>query len=1043
MDETAPVLGRDAIVGRDVELGRLGPVVSTIGRGGLVVVEGEPGIGKSRLLAELGRTAREAGNRVLRGTADELDPAPLGLWMGPARALGLPRLTADDTVPPDELRWEALDLLAGALADDVATVVLLDDLHWADDASLWVLERLLGDLADHPVVVIAGSRPAPDARAERWAAVRRRGDVLPLPGLDGEAVATLASAAGSVVDPEALRERTGGNPLLLREMLAQADGAPLPVAVADVLRASIERGGPEEARTLTVLGLAGAPLPLPVLAAAVATDGATVEAHLASARSRDVLRDGEAGPWFRHALLAEAATARVDSRARGQAHEALARAWAAAGDDLRTRTTVARHRLLAVPVVEATSAVAEARSVAGELADARNGAAAAALLDLAVATVRTHLPGDDALLAWLHLERAEALFALDDLAVAPLAAETARDLAAATDDVVLQARAEVAAVTHHNPFAPDPVLLARLADLDTALEAADEPDLVLRARIRGRRAIMAVSFPDRIGEAATLGDEAVDLARRSGHPDRIIDALSDRHFVASTPADLEARTAAAEEVIDLAARAGRPELALLGHEWRFAGRVRVGDGPGALAAIADLEAMSHLMPSPRWRFTSALRRSALMAHLGDRDGALAVVDRAMADAHATPHIEGVGLELGARLSVAVLYGVTPEGVEPLQQEMIASMGEAPIAFIQVRLALGELALGDREAARRRLAPWVERPDAALRGPEGLTTLAVLALVVDQLGLARAAAGIATALRPFAGMLPAVNGVGLVEAVDAHLSGMALLEGDVEEAARRASAAIAFSRRAGSPPLEALALARLAEARDRAGDGAAARSARDAAEEVASGIGLVLPPVSGGAATERAVAPARSDGRAALHRSEGRWAVASPHGDGAVPDSLGMGQLAQLLATPGTEVAAVDLAGASAADAVPLASDLGAALDARAKREYRERITELRAEIDEADAHNDLARAEKHRVELDALIGELKRAVGLGGRDRPQGSGAEKARINVARSLRRAIAAVEAEVPALGAHLRVSVRTGHRCAYAPEPAAALTWDVTTD
>src|SRR5690606_37990854 len=108
-------------------------------------------IGKSRLLAELGASAHDRGHRVVRGTADEVDAHPLGLWHGPARALGLPRLGADTTVGPDEQRWEALDLLVAGLAGTTPTVVLLDDLHWADDASLWVLERLLADLADDPV----------------------------------------------------------------------------------------------------------------------------------------------------------------------------------------------------------------------------------------------------------------------------------------------------------------------------------------------------------------------------------------------------------------------------------------------------------------------------------------------------------------------------------------------------------------------------------------------------------------------------------------------------------------------------------------------------------------------------------------------------------------------------------------------------------------------------------------------------------------------------------------------------------------------------
>ncbi len=61
-----------------------------------------------------------------------------------------------------------------------------------------------------------------------------------------------------------------------------------------------------------------------------------------------------------------------------------------------------------------------------------------------------------------------------------------------------------------------------------------------------------------------------------------------------------------------------------------------------------------------------------------------------------------------------------------------------------------------------------------------------------------------------------------------------------------------------------------------------------------------------------------------------------------------------------------------------------------------------------------------------------------GRDRPQQSGAEKARINVTRNIRRAIATIAAAQPTLGAHLQNSIHTGHSCSYSPEPAAAISW-----
>ena len=143
----------------------------------------------------------------------------------------------------------------------------------------------------------------------------------------------------------------------------------------------------------------------------------------------------------------------------------------------------------------------------------------------------------------------------------------------------------------------------------------------------------------------------------------------------------------------------------------------------------------------------------------------------------------------------------------------------------------------------------------------------------------------------------------------------------------------------------------------------------------------------------------------LQLTEGRWLVRSPFGDAPVADSAGMKQLVRLVESPGSEIAAVDLVSASNGSPYVVSSDLGPALDARAKREYRRRISELQAEIDEAEDHHDLERAAKHRIEMDALLDQLRAAVGIGGRDRPQGSSNERARVNTARTIRRAIAAI--------------------------------------
>jgi hypothetical protein len=178
--------------------------------------------------------------------------------------------------------------------------------------------------------------------------------------------------------------------------------------------------------------------------------------------------------------------------------------------------------------------------------------------------------------------------------------------------------------------------------------------------------------------------------------------------------------------------------------------------------------------------------------------------------------------------------------------------------------------------------------------------------------------------------------------------------------------------------------------------------------------------------------------ASLRRTGRTWRVEAPQGAADIPHSIGLAQLARILAAAPEEVEAVDLASGEGPAVVE--RDLGPALDATAKRAYRRRLAELQAEVDEADEHHDPERAARARLEVEALMGELRRAVGLGGRDRPSASSVEKARINVARSVRRAISAVGSALPALGAHLEVSIVTGRSCRYAPEPAAALRWTV---
>jgi non-specific serine/threonine protein kinase len=119
-------------------------------------------------------------------------------------------------------------------------------------------------------------------------------------------------------------------------------------------------------------------------------------------------------------------------------------------------------------------------------------------------------------------------------------------------------------------------------------------------------------------------------------------------------------------------------------------------------------------------------------------------------------------------------------------------------------------------------------------------------------------------------------------------------------------------------------------------------------------------------------------------------------------------------------------------------DLGPALDIRARHAYQARLSELRDALDEARRFQDLGRAEGLQAEMDAIAGALRSAIGLGGRDRPVGSPAERARMTVSKRIRAALKRIGELHPPLGRHLNRCIRTGVYCSYTLPPEEPVRW-----
>ena len=183
-----------------------------------------------------------------------------------------------------------------------------------------------------------------------------------------------------------------------------------------------------------------------------------------------------------------------------------------------------------------------------------------------------------------------------------------------------------------------------------------------------------------------------------------------------------------------------------------------------------------------------------------------------------------------------------------------------------------------------------------------------------------------------------------------------------------------------------------------------------------------------------------DSAAELRRVGDLWRIGFAGKAVHVPDLRGVRDLAVLLAAPGREVAALDLAAPARsaadrtssvrADALRPVGDLGEHLDAQARSAYTARIKELQAELDEADTAGDAERGARLQQELEFLTAELSAAYGLHG-PRRSGDPAEKARSAVTARIRASIAKIAQAHPELGRHLQRSIHTGRFCSYRPD------------
>jgi hypothetical protein len=1039
----APLIGRaDA---RAVIRDALADTVA--GRGGVLWLSGEAGIGKTRLLAELATLADAGGGVVLRGAGWE-DPGTPAFWLW---TQVLRDAAAFSTA--DGWRPEARALLAGSFPEtDAATrfplfdavrgvvtglaetrplVLLLDDLHWADLGSLRLLAFVASAAAGTRLLLAGGWRSGEASLPGAAADLLGRARVVELTGLDPSAVGELiASVSGQPVTPAdavTVAAQTGGNPLFVEQMsrLARARGqdtvaGTVPASAIAVIQRRVARLSQPCHDLLVALAVAGPDAHPGRLAALLGgrPDGpADLVGPVDEAVATGLVTERVQRLSFTHALLREAVYADISPSRRRALHLAAADQLAADG---APDAEVVRHLLRAVPLapVDRVVAVGERAARAAVAMQAYEDAADlyGRLLDL--------VPPTDEARFRLLLEQGEAVLAIGDVGAARPAFVEVTDFARRTGDPESFARAALGFAAGLAGFE------IRLRDelqldlLREALERLPEEDSELRAYAMARLSV-ALSLSASTAERAALAEQAVAMSRRLGLVAGLGHALAAWCDAFAGPADTERREVAATEIISLAGQARDRPLELLGLRHRVVARLERGATALAEADMGTYTRLAGRLRQPLYSWYGPLWRGLRAQLRGDLDEMAACADEAERTGALVGSRNAVVLSITQRLWVAYDRRRSDELHENYVRVTTEMLDQTATDETFGGLYPGRPAHA-RQAALPQLAAVVEGLPV---DAEWLMYLChITTALFDGGETPEYAATMRDRLLPYAQRF-AVDGIGAATGGSVHLYlGMqSAMIGDRPAAYAHFAASLEANTAAGNQMAVAATHRARAIAAHRWGDQPAAGDHLAAARAAYDDLGR---PERAAEMAALLDGPPESDepgpAGCAFRREGATWRLTYAARTATVRHSKGMADLAALLAHPGQERHALDLAGGGSAAEQP---DTGPLLDDQAKTAYRRRLDDL------ADAGDEASLAER-----DALIAQLSAAYGLGGRQRRTGAAAERARSAVTLRIRDAIARIGREHPELGRHLRASVRTGVFCSYQPEQ--PVDWQLTT-
>lgn len=795
-----PLTGRDReLEALDVALARTRDAQREV-----VLVTGEAGIGKTRLVAELadratsmqvlaGRCSDDAGIpyqpfvEALRGDLDRATDADLAERLGPhagflawlvpelAERLGHAPATASDNARLDRHHlFTAVEHWLRTTAEAQPVLLVLEDLQWATTETLLLLRHLVHGDPCTPVALMAtvrdGAKEQPPELVEALADVAAKPGVteLRLASLHPQDVGHLVAArSGGPPFPSRLAgevyEATGGNPLFVQELLAGTpDGADelpraadghlhVPRTLQRLLAGRVQRLSDAATRLLEQAAVAGDHVDFGLVADAAGLGATDALRGLEEAVGARLLVPEGGAPdhyAFGHAVMREALRSRPSPSRRARLHAAFAAALERAHADVTpVAAELAHHLVRAGAVVDAARTRAALRA-AGD----------AAMAQLAHAEAAAHYRRAlDLLDAADVVERCELLTALGDAQQHAGPGDHSATLLEAlrlaielgdTDRIVAAAWANNRGYPSHL-FGIDE---ERVAALEQALEVVGSDDAGARATLLALLGgeLTFAEGDGGAGRARQLSDRALELARQSDTP-VLARVLMLRQFTIQGPDTVQERLANTAELVPIADSLDDATLQVFSRQWRAVAALEAADRPEVDARIEEVRARADELGEPFMRCTANMLAATRELAWGDLDAVPELTDRAERLGLEADAIDIQGVATFQRFWWHREHGdVTP--VLPRIDELSARYGSFP--HWQAVQALAWWELGRHEDAIAVLDRFVDRDFDVMQDVAGFHALCCFAEIAAGAGHRPAAEQLAAILEPYDDQLDA-------------------------------------------------------------------------------------------------------------------------------------------------------------------------------------------------------------------------------------------------------------------------------------------------